>query len=69
VGKYKTELNFGAHCFNVLNTSVGSHSCSLENGIPPSFMHLASGVGGTDSVEIQLRVLGPWGEQIKERNI
>ena len=63
------ELSFGAHHFNLLNTSVGSHSCSLEIGNPPALMHPASGEGGIERVEISLHGLGPWGEQMKEKGV
>lgn len=50
------ELSFGAHHFILLNTTVRSHSCSLEFGSSPAFMHLASGEGGIESGETSPRL-------------
>lgn len=60
VDEYNLELSFGAHRFNLLNSSVRSHSGNVEIGSPLAFMHLASGEGGRSGGTYPW--LFPWGE-------
>lgn len=64
-GECKADLRLGTHQFNPPNTNAAAWRLAA----PQTFIHLSSGQGGIGRVEIHPHAWGPWGEQMRERDV